>query len=69
MADLASSLVKVNDSEVAANAPHSEALMVKIGSDINGLIDFTTDTFSNSQTFTSSGSFNFPSGFNFVFVR
>lgn len=39
MADLPSSIVKINDIEVAANAPVTEALHSKIGSSINGLID------------------------------
>lgn len=39
MADLPSSIVKINDLEVSADAPVSEALFVKIGSTINGVID------------------------------
>jgi hypothetical protein len=39
MADLSSTLAKMNDTEVAPDAPLSEALLVKIGENINGLID------------------------------
>ena len=39
MADLPSSKVKMNDIEVSQDAPTSEALFGKIGSNINALID------------------------------
>jgi hypothetical protein len=39
MADLTSNLVKMNDIEVAPEAPLSEALEAKEGENINGLID------------------------------
>lgn len=39
MADIASALAKMNDIEVAGDAPITEALLTKIGANINGLID------------------------------
>ena len=69
MADIASSIVKINDVEVSADAPVSEALFNKIGGTVNGLVDLTYSQFSNSQTFTSSGTFNVPANVTTVFVR
>lgn len=39
MADLPSTVAKMNDVEIAADAPMSETLWRKIGSSVNGLID------------------------------
>lgn len=55
MADIVSALDKMNDVEVTQDAPHSEALMNKIGANINALIDMNTVTI-----FTSSGSYEIP---------
>ena len=59
MADIASAKVKINDTEVGADKPVSEALFNKIGADINYLIDELPDNF--TQEFTSSGTFTVPS--------
>jgi len=54
MADLPSGpTVKVNDIEVAANAPVSEALNRKYGVNVNGLIDGLASTVSSTSTNTS----------------
>lgn len=42
MADIASNIDKLNDLEVSANAPLTEALNNKFGANINGLIDLRT---------------------------
>lgn len=39
MANIESNIQKLNDIEISADAPHSEALMNKFGANINGLID------------------------------
>lgn len=41
MADIPGALVKMNDIEVAADAPHSEVIWQKTGANVNGLIDST----------------------------
>lgn len=55
MADIPSSLSKINDIEVAQNAPHTESLNFKYGADINALIDQAVNK--KYQEFFSSGSF------------
>ncbi len=60
MADIVSDLSKMNDIEIAANAPLTEALHNKIGANINALIDGRL--FTNSTTFTVTGTFNVPEG-------
>lgn len=65
MADLPSGpIVKINDLETGQDSPVTQALMVKIGQDINGLIDRTFFF----QEFTSSGNFTVPVGIERLWV-
>lgn len=57
MADIISDLDKINDIEVAFNAPVTEALFEKIGANINALID---EYFENVITFTANGTWTCP---------
>ena len=56
MADIPGSINKLTDVEIAADAPLTEALLTKIGADINALIDLA----GQSEVFTSNGTFNVP---------
>lgn len=58
MADLASVIDKINDVEVSADAPLSEALLEKLGANINGLIDRGL----KFDEFTANGSWLAPEG-------
>jgi hypothetical protein len=56
VADIASNLDKINDIEVAQEAPVTESLFNKIGADINGLIDiFDPVVFTSGGTYTVPG--------------
>jgi trimeric autotransporter adhesin len=58
MADIASAAQKINDIEVAQDAPITEALMTKFGGNINYLLDLGIQ----AVTFTSSGTWVCPAG-------
>lgn len=58
MADIASAIDKMNDVEIAADAPLSEALLEKIGANINGLIDRGL----KFDEFTANGNWTAPEG-------
>ncbi len=64
MADIPGSINKLTDVEIAADAPLTEALLTKIGANINALIDLG----GNSQVFTANGSFTVPENVNRVLV-
>lgn len=64
MADIVNSIDKMNDVEIAADAPLSEALLEKIGANINGLIDRTFKV----EEFLSSGTWTAPEGVTEVIV-
>lgn len=67
MANLASGpLVEMNDVEIDFEAGLSETLFIKMGQNINGLIN--RSSFPNSQTFTSSGNFVVPTAITRVLV-
>lgn len=57
-------LVRINDLEVSADAPITEALLAKMGQDINGLI---ARTFSFTEYLTS-GTFEVPTGITKLWV-
>jgi hypothetical protein len=61
MADLASSAVKINDTETASDAPTTENLLQKMGSSINACIDHVTAAASYSAS-ASSGAYSVASG-------
>jgi hypothetical protein len=60
MADIVGAAQKINDVEVAQDAPITEALMTKLGGNINYLLDLGIQV----VTFTSSGSWTAPAGIN-----
>jgi len=68
MPNIPSNLNKMNDIEVASEAPMTEALMNKMGANINGLIDLAGIA-ANSQEFISSGTFNVPEDVTSVLVE
>lgn len=59
MADIAGNIDKMNDIEIASDAPLTQTLMDKIGANINALIDINTD---NTETFTSNVVYVVPEG-------
>jgi hypothetical protein len=65
MADIPSNIAKMNDAEIASDAPLTEALFNKIGANINALIDLAG---LNSQEFLSNGTFLVPENIFSVFV-
>lgn len=64
MANIPGNLSKLNDVEISAGSPLTEAVMNKIAANINGLIDIT----GNYQLFTSYGQFTAPENTNRVFL-
>lgn len=64
MADIVSAIDKMNDVEIAADAPLSEALLEKIGANINGLIDRGL----RFDQFLSNGSWVAPDGVTEVLI-
>jgi hypothetical protein len=68
MADIPGNIDKLNDIEIASNAPITETLMNKIGANINQLIDLAGIA-SNSQEFTANGVFNVPEGVTSILVE
>ena len=64
MADIASSVNKMNDVEIDNNAPLTEALFTKLGANINAFADRTM----GREEFTSSGTFAVPTTVTRVFV-
>lgn len=64
MADVPSNISKMLDNEVDVDSPLSEALLTKMASNINGLID----TLANSVTFTSNTTFQIPENVRRIFV-
>jgi hypothetical protein len=66
MADLPSTpLIKINDIEIANDAPVTNDVMRKIGIDLNALIDRQGVTY---QDFTANGTFVVPANVNHVWV-
>lgn len=66
MADLASDIQKINDLEVASDAPLTEALLAKMGANINALIDLSSGF--RVAEFTSSGTWTAPENVNRVIL-
>lgn len=64
MADIVSAIDKMNDVEIAADAPLSETLLEKIGANINGLIDRGL----RFDQFLSNGSWVAPDGVTEVLI-
>jgi len=64
MADIIGAIVKMNDIEINTDSAHSEALLTKVGANINGLVDLVNNLFYplRAQSFTSSGNFTVPAG-------
>lgn len=56
MADIPGNLLKMNDIEIAQEAPLTESLFLKLGANINALIDRVIDV----QTFTANGNYTVP---------
>lgn len=63
MADIPGNIDKLNDIEIAGDAPHSEALMNKIGANINALIDAK-----DVQVFPASGNYQVPENITTVLL-
>jgi len=65
MADLGNTRNKLNDTEISANKPLTEALFLKLGGPINDYIDFVTNFEANaalkSAAFSSSDTWDVPS--------
>lgn len=66
MADLPSTLQRINDLEVSSDAPITEALLGKMGSSINGLIDRRARL--TTLTFSANSSWQCPVGVTEVMV-
>lgn len=64
MADIPSARSKINDIEVSADAPTTEAIFNKIGANINDYLDRLI----NYEIFTSSGTFTVPDDQDNVYV-
>jgi hypothetical protein len=64
MADIPGSINKMNDIEIGVDAPLTEALMNKIGANINALIDLS----GNFQVFTGNGTFTVPENITRLYV-
>jgi hypothetical protein len=56
MADIVGAILKMTDVEIASDAPITEALMTKMGANINALIDLN----GNLNVFTAGGAFVVP---------
>lgn len=65
MADIPSSRVKINDIEVSADAPVTEALFNKIGADINDYLDKGLQY----QEFLANGTWTCPDNVNWVILH
>lgn len=64
MADIPGSAVKMNDIEISANAPLTEALFNKMGANINYFIDKTMQ----EEVFTANGSWTCPPLVTYVWL-
>jgi len=64
VADIIGSINKMNDIEIGVDAPVTEALMTKIGANINALIDLS----GNFQVFTGNGTFTVPENITRLYV-
>lgn len=69
MADITSIIQKMNDVEIDSDAPVSEALLTKVGANINALIDRTNSLGEDFEVFNNTQTWTCPAGVTSIYVE